>query len=80
MQKYSQDLIYVLKKALHGKFEDAVVALFDTPFELDCKALNTAMKGLGTRAETLIEIIATRPNYRLAQDKALYNQLYGKVV
>ena len=78
MQKYSQDLIYVLKKALHGKFEDAVVALFDTPFELDCKALNTAMKGLGSRDETLIEIIATRPNYRLAQDKALYNQLYGK--
>ena len=78
MQTYSQDLIYVLKKALHGKFEDAVVALFDTPFELDCKALNTAMKGLGTRDETLIEIIATRPNYRLAQDKALYNQLYGK--
>ena len=77
-EMFKKDLIKELKSELKGKFEDAVVALFDTPIELDCKALYKAMKGLGTDEETLIEIICTRPNWRLNQDKELFPKLYKK--
>ena len=75
---YKKDLIKELKSELGGKFEDLVLALFDTPFELDCKALYKAMHGIGTDEEILIEIIATRPNWRLAQDKIVFQSLYKK--
>ena len=78
IQKYSKDLIKQLKSELGGKFEDTVIAMFDTPFELDCKALYNAMHGIGTDEEVLIEILATRPSWRLAQDKIVFAQMYNK--
>ena len=75
---YNRDLIKDLKSELHGHFEDAVIALLDSPYELDCKGLYHAMHRAGTDEEALIEILATRPSYQLAQDKLLFQQLYGK--
>jgi annexin A7/11 len=57
---YGRDLIADLKSELHGKFEDAMVALFTEPIEYDADQLREAMKGLGTNEDTLIEIIASR--------------------
>ena len=36
------------------------------------------MKGAGTNEDTLIEILATRPNYYINDIKKKYLQLYGK--
>ena len=75
---FKKDLIKELKSELHGNFEDAVIALLDSPFELDCKGLHHAMTIPGTDEEALIEILATRPSYQLAQDKLLFQELYKK--
>ena len=74
----NRDLIKDLKSELHGNFEDAVLALLDSPYELDCRGLYHAMHRPGTDEEALIEILSTRPSYQLAQDKILFQQLYGK--
>jgi len=75
---FKKDLIKELKSELHGNFEDAVIALLDSPFELDCKGLHHAMTVPGTDEEALIEILGTRPSYQLAQDKLLFQELYKK--
>ena len=75
---FNRDLIKDLKSELHGHFEDAVIALLDSPYELDCRGLYHAMHRPGTDEEALIEILATRPSYQLAQDKLLFQKLYGK--
>ena len=75
---FKKDLIKELKSELHGNFEDAVIALLDSPFELDCKGLHHAMSIPGTDEEALIEILATRPSFQIAQDKLLFQELYKK--
>ena len=75
---FNRDLINDLKSELHGHFEDAVIALLDSPYELDCRGLYHAMHRPGTDEEALIEILATRPSYQLAQDKLLFQKLYNK--
>ena len=75
---FGRDLISDLKSELHGNFEDAVLALFVEPVEYDCDQLKKAMKGMGTDEGTLIEIIASRPNWLLKNIKAKYKEKYGK--
>ena len=77
-QLYNKDLVKDLKSELSGHFEDAIVSLLDSPYELDCHSLYEAMQRLGTNEDTIIEIIATRPAYQLAQDKILFYQLYNR--
>ena len=61
-QAFGRDLIDDLKSELHGKMEDAFIALFTNPVEYDADALREAMHGAGTNEDTLIEIIASRNN------------------
>ena len=75
---YGRDLIDDLKSELKGNFEDAVVALFEPPVEYDVDQLRKAMKGAGTDEDTLIEIIASRPNWLLKQIKDKYQEKYKK--
>ena len=79
-RQFNRDLIKDLKSELSGHFEDAVLALFKEPIEYDCYSLKKAMKGLGTNEDTLIEILATRPNYYINQIKQKYRALYGKTL
>ncbi|MCQ2821736.1 MAG: hypothetical protein MJ252_31140 [archaeon] len=44
---YGKDLVKELKSETSGNFEDAIVAMFETPIDFDCITLNKAMKGLG---------------------------------
>ena len=75
---FGRDLIADLKSELHGKFEDAMIALFADPIEYDADQLREAMKGLGTNEDTLIEIIATRPPHILRAVKERYQQKYQR--
>ena len=72
-QAFGRDLISDLKSELHGKMEDAFIALFTNPVEYDADALRDAMHGAGTNEDTLIEIIASRNNEQLAAIKQCYN-------
>jgi len=76
--KYQKNLISELNNELSGNFKEAVLALFYHPVDLDCHQLRTAMKGLGTNEDTLIEILASRSNERINQIKQRYQQLYNK--
>ena len=73
-----RDLVKDLKSELSGSFEDVCIALLESPYELDCRSLYEAMDRLGTNEETLIEIVATRPNHQLYQDRILFQQLYKR--
>ena len=75
---YGRDLVEDLKKELSGNFEDAVIALFYDPVEYDCYQLRKAMKGLGTDEDTLIEIIATRPNWMIKAISKKYQEMYKR--
>ena len=75
---FGRDLISDLKSELHGKMEDAFVALFTNPVEFDADSLRDAMKGAGTNEDTLIEIIASRDNQQLAAIKQCYNTKYQR--
>ena len=77
-QAYGRDLIEDLKSELHGKMEDAFIALFTNPVEYDADALREAMHGAGTNEDTLIEIIASRNNEQLAAIKQCYNAKYQR--
>ena len=75
---FGRDLVEDLKKELSGNFEDAVVALFYEPIEYDCHQLRKAMKGLGTDEDTLIEIIATRPNWMIKAINQKYEEIFKR--
>ena len=75
---FGRDLIADLKSELHGKFEDAMIALFTEPIEYDCDQLREAMHGAGTNEDTLIEIIASRSPQQLALIKAKYKEKYNR--
>jgi len=75
---FGRDLIEDLKSELHGKLEDALVALFTDPIEFDADSLRAAMKGMGTNEDTLIEIIASRSNLQLEQIKKCYQEKYKR--
>lgn len=76
-QKYQRDLVLDLKADLDGKFETAIVALFDDPYIYDAKSLHKSMKGVGTDTDTCIEIICTRPNWYLKNIMIAYTNLTG---
>jgi len=55
-----------------------MIALFTEPIEYDCDQLKKAMKGAGTNEDTLIEIIATRPNSHIQQIHKKYREMFNK--
>lgn len=74
--KYQRRLTDDLRIELSGNFREAVIALFFSPIDYDCYQLYSAMKGLGTNEDTLIEILATRSNQRINLIKQRYPELY----
>ena len=74
---YGEDLEKALRSKLSGNFEDCIVALLNTPSEYDAKQLHKAIAGLGTDEDTLTEIIATRPKWKIEEIKAEYEKLYN---
>ena len=66
------------RSSFSGNFQDALVALFYVPLDYDCNQIYSAMKGIGTNEDSLIEIFATRSNERINQIKQRYFQLFNQ--
>ena len=66
------------RSSFSGNFQEALVALFYIPLDYDCNQINSAMKGIGTNEDSLIEIFATRSNERINQIKQRYFQLFNQ--
>jgi len=77
-QQFDRDLISDLKSELGGKLEDVVIGLFTEPVEYDVIQLKKAMKGAGTDEDTLMEILASRPNWYIQKIKQIYRIKYDK--
>ena len=63
--QFGIDLIEDLKSELSGHLKDTLISMYYHPIDFDCLSLRSAMKGLGTDEDALIEIIGTRPNFIL---------------
>jgi len=75
---FERDLVEMAKSKLKGKFEDAIVAMLQSPEVYDAHSLNKAMEGAGTNEDTLIEIIFSRSNEELTAIEKAYKDLYKK--
>ncbi|CAH1403621.1 unnamed protein product [Nezara viridula] len=74
---YGKDLVSDLKSEVSGKLEDLLVALMTPIPDLLAKELNHAISGLGTKEETIVEILCTANNYEMKCIKAAYEKLFG---
>ena len=79
-RQFNRDLIKDLNSELSGHLKDTVKALFKDPIEFDCYSLKKALSGISTNDDTLVEILATRPNYYLNLIKQKYVQMHGKTL
>ncbi|CAN9513431.1 unnamed protein product [Ophioblennius macclurei] len=77
-QASGKPLESALKSALKGDLEDVVLALLRTPAQYDAQLLKSAMKGIGTDEETLVEILASRTNRQIVDIKKAYKEEYKK--
>ena len=74
--QFGIDLIEDLKSEISGHLKDALISMYYHPIDLDCLTLRSAMKGLGTDEDALIEILATRPPEVIEQIKERYSEMY----
>lgn len=75
---YGRDLIDDLKSELGGNFEDAILALMTSRIDYLAQQLHSAISGLGTDEETLVEVLASSNNQEIEQIKEAYERLYEK--
>ena len=75
---YNKELVSELQKFFSGKnsFDEFISSLFANPIEYDCQTLRSAIKGITSDLETVIEIITTRPSFMLKQIKQKYQELF----
>ena len=77
-QRFNKDLIEDIKFQAKGRnLEYALTSLFTDPVEYDCKELYESMKGLGTKEDTLIEILGTRSSERIEEIVKNYQSYSG---
>uniref|UniRef100_A0A672NAL4 Annexin n=1 Tax=Sinocyclocheilus grahami TaxID=75366 RepID=A0A672NAL4_SINGR len=73
-QVNGKPLDVALKAALKGELEEVVLGLLMTPAQYDSFLLKSAMKGLGTDEDTLVEILASRTNKEIREIKQVFKQ------
>ena len=74
---YGQDLLEDFESKLSSDFKDLIIGLYKSIYEYDADQCRKAIQGIGTDDDTLIEIIATRPNWMLNKIKEIYKKKYN---
>ncbi|XP_072526879.1 annexin A5-like [Salminus brasiliensis] len=75
---HGKDLVSDLKSELGEKFETLIVGLMATPVMFDVTSLRNAIKGKGTDANALIEILASRTPNEIREIIKTYKEEYGR--
>ncbi|VDK48060.1 unnamed protein product [Anisakis simplex] len=76
--KYGKDLLIELQRVLDVDFRGVIFALLETPLKYDATQLYYAMKGLGTRELTLIDIICTQTDPEKQRLKEAYKEEFKR--
>ncbi|CAH2273382.1 annexin A2 [Pelobates cultripes] len=75
-RRTKKELSSALKSALSGNLETLMIGLMKTRPQYDASELKSAMKGLGTDEEVLIEILSSRTNQEMRSILDVYRELY----
>lgn len=77
-QMYGKDLVKELKSEISDNFWKTVEALMMSPVEFDAFSIRSAIQGLGTDEEALIELLTTRSNEQLNAAKQTYQTMFNR--
>lgn len=69
-----QDLVNDIKSELSGNFKSVMVGLLFPMHEYLARELRSAMKGIGTDEDCLVEILCTRSNDDIRRIKECFHQ------
>jgi len=61
-EKFKKDLVAELSGEVKGHFKNVLMGLFKDPLTFDSDSIHTAMKGVGSDADALVEILVTKNN------------------
>jgi len=75
---YGKELTSHLKSELGGNFEDLVMAIMEPTADFYAKAVNSAIKGIGTKEELLVEVFVALNVFQLKAIKESYKRLFKK--
>ncbi|KAK6970182.1 annexin A6 [Biomphalaria glabrata] len=75
---FGKDLVSDIKSETSGNFCEALKGLLLKPAEFDAQMLRSAIKGLGTDEDVLIEILCTRSNAQIQEIKKTYKEKFNK--
>lgn len=73
-----KDLVTGVKKAVSGDLSTLLLALLMTPVDFQAQRLHTAMEGLGTDEETVLEILCTCSEGQLQDISAAYSTMFER--
>ncbi|XP_028650891.1 annexin A2-like [Erpetoichthys calabaricus] len=74
------DLLTSLRSLLTGNLGDLILALMMTPAQLDAQELRSAMKGIGTDEDTLIEILCSQNSSELQEITTAYKKEFNRTL
>jgi hypothetical protein len=78
LSNFGKELSNHIQRNTGGNFRAYVLGLLDLPDIFVVKLLRTALKGLGTDDDALIDLICPASNEEIANFKALYNKEYSR--
>ena len=75
-KNHKMSIIKALEIVFSGSLREILIYMFYSPYELDARLLNTAIKGFRTDTKLIVEIFASRPKWYLDLVDEEYNRLF----
>ena len=73
---HKNSIIKALEIVFSGNLREILVYMFYSPYELDARLINTALKGFRTDKKLIVEIFASRPKWYLDLIDEEYKRLF----